>query len=46
VLGERLTGRSGVAGTVIFGGLALATWGEQRSGRILGAAFRPPAEGV
>ena len=46
VLGERLTGRAILAATVIFGGLALATWGEQRSGRALGAAFRPPAEGV
>jgi len=46
VLGERLTARSGLAAAIIFGGLALATWGEQRSGRALGAAFRPPAEGV
>jgi drug/metabolite transporter (DMT)-like permease len=46
VLGERITGRAAVAAAVIFGGLALATWGEQRSGRALGAAFRPPAEGV
>lgn len=46
LLGERMTGRSGLAAAVIFGGLALATWGEQRSGRALGAAFRPPAEGV
>ncbi len=46
VLGERVTGRAGIAAAVIFGGLALATWGEQRSGRALGAAFRPPAEGV
>jgi drug/metabolite transporter (DMT)-like permease len=46
ILGERLTGRAAVAAVVIFGGLALATWGEQRSGRVLGAAFRPPAEGV
>jgi drug/metabolite transporter (DMT)-like permease len=46
VLGERLTTRALVAATVIFGGLALATWGEQRSGRALGVAFRPPAEGV
>jgi drug/metabolite transporter (DMT)-like permease len=46
VLGERITGRAGVAAAVIFGGLALATWGEQRSGRILGTSFRPPAEGV
>jgi drug/metabolite transporter (DMT)-like permease len=46
VLGERITGRASAAAAVIFGGLALATWGEQRSGRILGKAFRPPAEGV
>lgn len=46
ILGERLTFRAGVAALVIFGGLALATWGEQRSGRALGAAFRPPAEGA
>jgi drug/metabolite transporter (DMT)-like permease len=46
VLGERVTGRAAVAAAVIFGGLALATWGEQRSGRILGVAYRPPAEGV
>jgi drug/metabolite transporter (DMT)-like permease len=45
ILGERLTARAGVAALVIFGGLALATWGEQRSGRMLGAAFRPPSEG-
>lgn len=46
VLGERITARAGLAAAVIFGGLALATWGEQRSGAALGAAFRPPAEGV
>jgi drug/metabolite transporter (DMT)-like permease len=46
ILGERITARAGVAAAVIFGGLALATWGEQRSGRALGVAFRPPAEGV
>jgi len=46
VLGERLTLRAVLAAAVIFSGLALATWGEQRSGRALGAAFRPPAEGV
>ena len=46
ILGERLTVRAGVAAVVIFGGLALATWGEQRSGRALGRAFRPPAEGA
>jgi drug/metabolite transporter (DMT)-like permease len=46
VLGERITGRAALAAVVIFGGLALATWGEQRSGRALGTAFRPPAEGV
>ena len=46
ILGERLTLRSGLAAVVIFAGLALATWSEQRSGRPLGVAFRPPAEGV
>jgi len=46
VLGERITPRSLVAAGVIFGGLALATWGEQRSGRVLGLAFRAPAEGA
>jgi len=46
VLGERITVRAMLAAAVIFGGLALATWGEQRSGRVLGTAFRPPAEGV
>lgn len=46
ILGERVTPRAGLAAAVIFGGLALATWGEQRSGRVLGSAFRPPAEGV
>ncbi|HMA43557.1 MAG TPA: DMT family transporter, partial [Gemmatimonadales bacterium] len=46
ILGERLTLRAAVAALVIFGGLALATWGEQRSGRTLGAAYRPPAEGA
>jgi drug/metabolite transporter (DMT)-like permease len=46
VLGERITGRAGLAAGIIFSGLALATWGEQRSGRMLGTAFRPPAEGA
>jgi drug/metabolite transporter (DMT)-like permease len=46
VLGERVTVRALLAAAVIFGGLALATWGEQRSGRVLGTAFRAPAEGV
>jgi drug/metabolite transporter (DMT)-like permease len=46
ILHERVTPRAGWAAMLIFGGLALATWGEQRSGRALGAAFRPPAEGV
>ena len=46
VLGERITVRAMLAAAVIFGGLALATWGEQRSGRVLGTSFRPPAEGV
>jgi drug/metabolite transporter (DMT)-like permease len=46
LLGERVTSRAGLAAVLIFSGLALATWGEQRSGRALGAAFRPPAEGV
>lgn len=45
VLHERITARAGWAATLIFGGLALATWGEQRTGRLLGAAYRPPAEG-
>jgi drug/metabolite transporter (DMT)-like permease len=45
ILHERLTPRAGFAAGLIFAGLALATWGEQRSGRVLGAAFRPPAEG-
>ena len=46
VLGERVTSRAGVAAALIFSGLALATWGEQIAGRQLGAAFRPPSEGV
>ena len=46
LLGERVTSRAGLAAVLIFSGLALATWGEQRSGRALGSAFRPPAEGV
>ena len=46
ILGERLTVRAAVAALIIFGGLGLATWGEQRSGRALGTAFRPPAEGA
>jgi drug/metabolite transporter (DMT)-like permease len=46
ILHERVTSRAGVAAALIFGGLAFATWGEQRGGRMLGAAFRPPAEGV
>lgn len=45
ILHERVTSRAGLAAALIFGGLALATWGEQRSGRPLGTAFRPPAEG-
>ena len=45
ILHERVTPRVGLAAGLIFGGLALATWGEQRTGRALGAAFRPPAEG-
>ena len=45
LLGERVTSRAGLAALLIFSGLALATWGEQRSGRPLGVAFRPPAEG-
>ena len=45
ILGERVTARAGVAAGLIFGGLTLATWGEQRTGRVLGAAFRPLAEG-
>ncbi len=46
LLGERVTARAGVAAALIFSGLALATWGEQVAGRQLGAAFRPPSEGV
>jgi drug/metabolite transporter (DMT)-like permease len=46
ILHERVTARGGLAAVLIFTGLALATWGEQRGGRALGAAFRPPAEGA
>lgn len=46
LLGERVTARAAVAAGLIFAGLALATWGEQAAGRQLGAAFRPPSEGV
>jgi drug/metabolite transporter (DMT)-like permease len=46
LLHERVTPRAGLSGGLIFAGLALATWGEQRSGGLLGAGFRPPAEGV
>lgn len=46
ILHERVTARAGLAAALIFTGLALATWGEQRGGRVLGAAFRPPAEGA
>jgi drug/metabolite transporter (DMT)-like permease len=46
ILHERVTARAGLAAALIFTGLALATWGEQRGGRALGAAFRPPAEGA
>jgi len=46
VLGERVTSRAGLAAVLIFAGLALATWGEQVTGRPLGEAFRPPAEGA
>lgn len=46
LLHERATARAGLAAIMIFAGLALATWGEQRGGRVLGAAFRPPAEGA
>ena len=46
ILGEHLTIRSAIAAVVIFAGLALAAWSEPRSGRSLGTAFRPPAEGV
>jgi drug/metabolite transporter (DMT)-like permease len=45
LLGERVTSRAGLAALLIFSGLALATWGEQRTGRPLGVAFRAPAEG-
>lgn len=46
VLGERVTTRAGAAAVLIFAGLALATWGEQITGRALGDAYRPPAEGA
>ena len=46
ILGEKVTSRSGLAALVIFVGLALATWGEQLTGRQLGAAYRAPAEGA
>ena len=46
ILGERLTARASVAALVIFGGLALATWGEQRAGRSRGEAVRPDADGM
>lgn len=46
ILHERVTARAGLAAALIFTGLALATWGEHRGGRVLGAAFRPPAEGA
>ena len=46
LLGERVTARAAVAAALIFTGLGLATWGEQVAGRQLGAAFRPPAEGL
>jgi len=45
ILRERVTSRAGLAAALIFGGLALATWGEQHGGRSLGTAYRPPAEG-
>jgi len=41
VLGEHLTARAAVAALVIFGGLALATWGEQRSRRPAADAATP-----
>ena len=46
ILHERVTARAGLSAVLIFAGLALATWGEQRGGRLIGAAFRPPAEGA
>ena len=46
ILRERVTARAGLAAALIFAGLAFATWGEQRGGRALGVAFRPPAEGA
>jgi drug/metabolite transporter (DMT)-like permease len=46
ILHERVTARAGLSAVLIFTGLALATWGEQRGGRLIGAAFRPPAEGA
>jgi drug/metabolite transporter (DMT)-like permease len=46
ILHEHSTTRGGLAAALIFAGLGMATWGEQRGGRVLGAAFRPPAEGA
>jgi drug/metabolite transporter (DMT)-like permease len=46
VLDERVTPRAGLAAALIFAGLALATWGEQRAGRQLEEAYRAPAEGA
>ena len=45
ILGERLTVRAGVAALVIFGGLALATWGERRPDRAPGTVPAPSAGG-
>jgi drug/metabolite transporter (DMT)-like permease len=36
ILGERLTMRAGIAALAIFAGLAMATWGQQRSSRAPG----------
>ena len=46
ILHEHVTARAGLATLLIFTVLALAMWGEQRGGRALGSAFRPPVEGA
>jgi len=43
VLGEHLTARAAGSALVIFGGLALATWGEQRSDHEAAPAPKPAA---
>ena len=44
ILGERLTPRAAVAAVVIFGGLALATWGERRAAGAAVATGALPAD--